>query len=103
MTSNDRRRGGLPVLGSVPWGAHVCHFYETRDDVLDTVLPFIATGLADDEFCLWVTADPITPDDAHLALRAAVPDVDRHLAAQHVASCHTTSGTRRRRSSTFPG
>lgn len=85
MTANNRRRSGLPVLASVPWGAHVCHFYETREDVLDTVLPFIATGLEDDEFCLWVTADPITPDDARAALRAVVPDLDRHFAAEHVA------------------
>ncbi len=29
-----------------------------------------------DEYCLWVTSDPLTVDDARARLRAAVPDLD---------------------------
>jgi hypothetical protein len=41
------------VLGEIPWGSHICVFYETEEDLLDTVIPFLKTGLESNELCLW--------------------------------------------------
>jgi len=27
-------KSGIDVVGDMPWGAHFCHFYETKDDLL---------------------------------------------------------------------
>jgi C4-dicarboxylate-specific signal transduction histidine kinase len=72
---------GLDVLGeTVAWGAHFCLFYDTKEDLLDTLIPYCKTGLDSREFCLWVVAEPLTTEEATDALRGAVPDLDRYLA-----------------------
>src|ERR1700716_3834959 len=62
------RRTGIPVLGRISWGAHICLFYETKQDLLDTHVAYFKIGLQDDEFCLWAISDPITEEEARDAL-----------------------------------
>jgi signal transduction histidine kinase len=74
------RKTGIDVLGDMPWGTHFCLFYETKADLLDTLIPYCKSGLEGDEFCLWVVAEPLTIEEATDALKDAVPDIDRYLA-----------------------
>jgi len=46
-----KRRTGLAVLGDMPWGSHCCHFFQTRKDLVETLVPFFKTGLESKEFC----------------------------------------------------
>ena len=57
---------------------HFCHFYETKQDLLDTLVPYFKAGLETNEFCLWVVSDTdlITVAEAKAALAQAVPDLD---------------------------
>ena len=41
-----RRRPGLAVLGDMPWGSHCCHFFLTRKDLVETLVPFFMAGRA---------------------------------------------------------
>ena len=75
------RRTGVQVLGDMPWGSHVCMFYESKDDLLDAVIPYFKAGLESNEFCLWATSEPLTLEEAHMALSRRIPAFDRHLAA----------------------
>jgi len=68
------------VLTDLPWGSHVCHFYAATDDLLDLVVPYLAEGLLSNERCFWGLADEMTVERAIAALRAVVPELDRHLA-----------------------
>ncbi len=79
--STALRRTGVNVLGDMPWGSHVCMFYESKEDLLDTVGPYFKAGLESNEFCLWAPADPVTVEEARLGLRRRISDFDRHLAA----------------------
>jgi DNA-binding CsgD family transcriptional regulator len=79
--STALRRTGVNVLGDMPWGSHVCMFYESKDDLLDTVCPYFKAGLESNEFCLWAPSEPVTLEDARIALTRRIPDFDRHLAA----------------------
>ena len=74
------RRTGIVVLGRIPWGAHVCLFYETKQDLLDACVAYFQAGLQDNEFCVWAISDPITERDARDALAQGVPNFERHLA-----------------------
>src|SRR5712691_8962927 len=74
------RKTGIRYVGDIPWGAHLCHFFETKEDLLDTLVPYFQAGLEAGELCLWVVAPPLTVEAATAALRQAIPDVDRHLA-----------------------
>ncbi len=69
---------GIPGIGALAWGTHVCQFYDGREDLADYLVPYFKTGLEHDEYCLWVTADPLSVEDAQTLLRAAVPDLDTH-------------------------
>ena len=73
------RRTGIRVFGDMPWGSHVCVFYETKDDLLDAATSYFKAGLKSNEFCVWAVSDPITDADALHALSQAVPEFDRHL------------------------
>jgi two-component sensor histidine kinase len=71
---------GIEAVGAVRWGAHFCQFYETADDLIDTLVPYFKAGLDNRERCMWVTARPLRAHDATDALRNAVPDLDKRLA-----------------------
>ena len=73
------------VVGDMPWEhALFCLFYETKEDLLETLVSYCKAGLESQEFCLWVVAEPITEEDARHALKQADPECDRHLADQSI-------------------
>jgi C4-dicarboxylate-specific signal transduction histidine kinase len=76
----EMRKTGVDVVGDMPWGTHFCFFYETQADLLETLIAYCKAGLEDQEFCLWVVAEPLTGEDATHALKRAVPDLDQYLA-----------------------
>ena len=73
------RNTGIGAIGGAPWGTHFCQFYQTKQDLIDTLVPYFRAGLEDNEFCMWITAEPLREDEALQTLRNAMPDVDRHL------------------------
>ena len=82
--TNHERRTDIKFLGEVAWGTHVCLFYETKEDLLDTLVPYFKAGLESKEFCLWAVSEPLTEDDAINALRQSVPRFDRFLANRSI-------------------
>ncbi len=83
MESNLRKTG-IDVLGEIPWGTHFCQFYETQEDLLEVLVPYFKAGLENNEFCLWVTYDPISVDKAFDALRQTVLGFDQYLEKQSI-------------------
>lgn len=55
---------GLQGIKAVPYGIHMCHFYERREDLAAILVPYFVAGLRNEERCVWVTAEPL---DAHAA------------------------------------
>ena len=82
--AEELRKTGISVVGDVSWGTHLCHFYETKEDLLDILIPYFNTGLENNEFCVWAVSDPLGVEEARSALRQAVPEADRYLAAGHI-------------------
>jgi len=43
---NERnlRNSGIDVVGSVPWGTHICQFYSTKEDLTDILIPYFKQG-----------------------------------------------------------
>jgi len=74
------RKTGIGVVGDVPWGTHFLMFYETKADLLDTLVPYFKAGLEAGELCLWGVSEPLTEEEASNALRKAVPEFNRYLA-----------------------
>jgi hypothetical protein len=83
--ATETRGTGIDVVGDmVAWGAHFCLFYETKDDLLETLISYCKSGLESEEFCLWIVAEPLTIDEAKDALKGAVPELDRYLAGSRL-------------------
>ena len=78
------RKTGIGVVGDVPWGTHFIMFYETKEDLLDTLVPYFKAGLEAGELCLWAVSEPLTEEEAGNALREAVPEFDRYLADRSI-------------------
>src|SRR5271157_3256179 len=78
------RESGIEIVGQVPWGTHFCQFYETTEDLLDVLVPYFRCGLEQNEYCMWVTCEPLTSEMAEAALRQAVPDLDVYLARKQI-------------------
>ena len=41
------------ILSGVGHGSHLCAFYETKEDLIDLVLPFFDAGSNQGELCVW--------------------------------------------------
>jgi hypothetical protein len=73
------RKSGIGAVGDAPWGSHMCQFYETKEDLLRLLVPYFKAGLKNNEFCLWVTSEPVTREDAWEAMAKAMPNFHRYL------------------------
>ena len=76
---DEIRKSGIAVIGDVPWGTHFCQFYQTKQDLIDTLVPYFKTGLENNEFCMWVTADNLTVAEARKAMTKAMPGFSTYL------------------------
>lgn len=74
------RMTGVDVIGSVPWGTHFCQFYQTKQDLIDVLVPYFRAGLLSGEFCMWITSEPLGVDEAIEALTKVVPDLPKRIA-----------------------
>lgn len=70
---------GLNGIAHLPWGAHLCHFFNDRADLLRLLVPYFKAGLENNEYCMWITASPIRQSDAFNELFEAMPDIERRL------------------------
>jgi hypothetical protein len=80
MKASDKRKSGITLIGDLPWGSHFCRFYTTKKDLLDVLIPYFKAGLENNEFCVWVTSDFFTKEQAIKALKKSVPDFSDYLA-----------------------
>ena len=59
---------GLTGIRAIPYGLHMCHFYDTRDDLASILAPYFVAGLRKNERCIWITAEPLEPKAAEAEL-----------------------------------
>ncbi len=78
-TTNQFRKFGNYLVGDIPWGTHLCQFYESKQDLIDILVPYFAEGLNSNEFCMWVTSPPLEVKEAKQALAKAVSNIDDYL------------------------
>jgi PAS domain S-box-containing protein len=81
METKLLRKTGIEIVGDIPWGTHFCQFYETKNDLLDILIPYFKMGLENNEFCIWIVSEPFDEEEAKNVLKQAIPKADQHLAA----------------------
>jgi hypothetical protein len=68
---------GIPGIGKVPWGTHLCHFFHRREDLVESIVPYFVAGLKNNEQCMWGAAAPLYADEARRELAKAYPAAER--------------------------
>jgi len=76
---NNSRVSSINIIKDVLWGTHFCQFYQTKEDLVDTLVSYFKAGLENNEFCLWITSQSLDVEEAKEALRRAVPDIDTYI------------------------
>ncbi len=79
LITRDIRKIGIPPISNAPWGTHFCQFYQTKEDLIDILVPYFKTGLENNEFCMWITSDPLRTDEAKKALSKKVNNLEKYI------------------------
>ncbi len=79
QTLEELRHTGIHLIGDVPWGTHFCQFYQEKQDLIDTLVPYFKAGLENNEYCVWVTSEPLRKEEAKAALAAEVGNLGNYL------------------------
>jgi len=90
--SEKLRKSGIDIIGDVPWGTHFCQFCETKEDLMDTLIPYLKAGLENNELCCWVISRPFEEEEAKETLKRAIPDFDVYLKRQQIEIISHTHG-----------
>src|SRR5436189_2745720 len=77
--SVELRDSGFPIFTAMPWGTHLCLFFETQDDLIDAHTAYFEAGLKANEYCFWAVSAPLDVNSATAALQRSIPDIDRYL------------------------
>jgi DNA-binding CsgD family transcriptional regulator len=81
LVDPNLRPTGIPPIGPLPWGSHICLFYETAEDLIDAHVAYFRAGLEENERCVWVLSGPVDHDRAIVGMRKAITGFDDYLAA----------------------
>lgn len=76
---NDIRNSGIDIIGGVPWGTHFCQFYQTKEDLMDILIPYLKAGLENNELCVWIIPQLTEAEKIKETLKAAASDIDIYL------------------------
>ena len=84
LKEEETRISGIDIMGNVPWGMHFCQFYETKNDLIDVLVPYFKAGLENNEYCMWVTSEPLNKNETRGALEKAMPDFNKYLKRRQI-------------------
>ena len=77
------------ALLDMPWGSHVCQFFDGKEDLVKMLVPYFKQGLDRNEACVWLVGD-LTVEEARDALAAAVPNLERFMDTGQMQIRHYT-------------
>jgi len=64
---------------NLPWGTHICYFYQKKEDLMDILIPYIKRGLENNEFCVWVTSEDLNEKEAKSKLKTEIKNFNEFL------------------------
>ncbi len=73
------RKTGIDIIGDVHWGTHFCQFYQTKQDLIDILVPYFKAGLENNESCMWVTSEPLRAEEVKLILEKPVHNLAGYI------------------------
>ena len=78
---SNARHTGITAIGDVPWGTHFCQFFQDKQDLIDILVSYFKAGLENNEFCMWITSEPLASAEAKAALASNVENLEMYIAS----------------------
>ena len=81
-TSHQSFQSFQERIKNISAGMHACYFYQTKEDLLDVLIPYFTDGLANNEFCLWVCTKSLLPAikaAAHFLKHCPLSDPEKYI------------------------
>ena len=76
---NNPRDSGIDIVGDIFWGKHFCQFYHTKEDLIEVLVPYFMAGLKNNEYCLWVTSEPLNTEEVKKSLKSKLKNLDEFI------------------------
>src|SRR3974390_3893553 len=89
LVPNGLRPTRISAVGDIPWGTHLCQFYQDKQDLIDILVPYFRAGLENNELCIWVTSDPLGAAEAKAALADDLEEIEMYIATGQLAILDT--------------
>lgn len=78
------RSTGIDSIGYVPWGTCFSQLYETKQELIDIIVPYFKEGLENNELCFWGLPNSITKAEAEDALSKGIHNFDIYLGSGQI-------------------
>ena len=76
MSIGTRVSADVDIFDEVRWGTHLCHLYQSNDELIDLMVPYFRKGLEKNALCLWLSSEPLG-QQVMKALRDGIPHFDQ--------------------------
>lgn len=75
------RISGLKLMGDITWGTHFCQFYQTQEELMNIIIPYLRAGLETNELCIWVMPQQPFETEKEIAeyFKKIIPKIDIYL------------------------
>jgi hypothetical protein len=70
------RVSGIEGIGDIAWGTHFCQLYQTKGELVDTLVPYFKAGLENSEACLWIISEYPGENEVKERLRRIIPGLE---------------------------
>jgi len=67
------------MINYTPPTQHTSLFYNSEEEYLDIIIPYLKAGLENNEFCVWIVPETLKVEDAQTYLGQSVEDLDAYL------------------------
>ncbi|MFA6384662.1 MAG: MEDS domain-containing protein [Candidatus Omnitrophota bacterium] len=79
---------GIDGIGVVPLGTHCCNIFDTKEQLLDTLIPYFIEGLNNNELCIWISSDLIDRAYAQTVFSERIPGFDAFVKDYRIEIWH---------------
>jgi mycothiol system anti-sigma-R factor len=76
--ADEYRESGIQSLDLIRWGTHLAQLYNTKDDLIEVLVPYIQKGLEQNELCLWVTSE-MSEHEISGSISDEIPNIQEYI------------------------
>ncbi|MBN2100146.1 MAG: PAS domain S-box protein [Dehalococcoidia bacterium] len=76
MSIGTRASADIGIFDEIRWGSHLCHLYQSNDELIDLAVPYFRKGLERNALCLWLSSEPLAQQVIN-ALIDGIPHFDQ--------------------------